>query len=202
MTKRTQRSLIQAITSKYIWKNICGIEIFQFNFKPTLFKEVTTGNKWPTQKAEKYTRELDFIQNYVNYLVYTCGCTDSNVRIIYQVKRFFKQINLFKWYFSGPVNLEEKSWPVWKSQPPAWVLLGKPTLISINNFAISLHYKKRKVGLALRETWLALEGYPFLIVGSSSEQGLLGWNNHCLLIKYVSLMLSDNIITLIRGNTK
>ena len=116
-TKRTQRSLIQAITSKYIWKNICRIEIFKFNFKPTLFKEVTTGNKWPTQKAEKYTRELDFIQNYVNYLVYTCGCTDSNVRIIYQVKSFFKQVNLFKWYFSGPVNLEEKSWPVVEGSP-------------------------------------------------------------------------------------
>ena len=201
MTKRTQRSLIQAITSTYIWKNICRIEIFKFNFKPTLFKEVTTGNKWPTQKAEKYTRELDFIQNYVNYIVYTCGCTDSNVRIIYQVKRFFKQINLFKWYFSGPVNLEKKSWPVWKGHPPAWALLGKPTLISINNFA-KFYIKKRKVGLALRETWLALEGYPFLIVGSNSEQGLLGWNNHCLLISYVSLMLSDNIITLIRGNTK
>ena len=138
-TRRRKRSLIQAITSTYIWKNICRIEIFKFNFKPTLFKEVTTGNKWPTQKAVKYTRELDFIQNYVNYFVYTCGCTDSNVRIIYQVNRFFKQINLFKWYFSGPVNLEEKSWPVWKGHLPAWALLGKPTLISINNFAKSLH---------------------------------------------------------------
>ena len=61
MTKRTQRSLIQAITSTYIWKNICTIEIFKFNFKPTLFKEVTRGNKWTTQKAEKYIRQLDFI---------------------------------------------------------------------------------------------------------------------------------------------
>ena len=45
-------------------KNVCRIEIFQFNFKPTLFKEVTRGNKWRTPKAEKYIRQLDFIQNY------------------------------------------------------------------------------------------------------------------------------------------
>ena len=64
MTKRAQRSLIQAITSTYIWKNICTIEIFKFNFKPTLFKEGTRGNKWPTPKAEKYIPQLDFIQNY------------------------------------------------------------------------------------------------------------------------------------------
>ena len=45
-------------------KNVCRIEIFKFNFKPTLFKEVTRGNKWRTPKAEKYIRQLDFIQNY------------------------------------------------------------------------------------------------------------------------------------------
>ena len=186
MTTRTQRSLIQAITSTHIWKNICRIEIFKFNFKPTPFKEVTRGNKWPTPKAEKYIRQLDFIQNYVNYNVYPPGCTDSNVTIIYHVKRFFQKVNLFKCYFSGSVNLEKKSWPVWKSQPPAWVLLGKPTLISIKNLAKSLQSETESwLALARRETWLALAG-----------------NNHCLLISYVSLMLSDNIITLIRGNTK
>ena len=31
---------------QYVYmKNICRIEICKFNFKPTLFKEVTTGNK-------------------------------------------------------------------------------------------------------------------------------------------------------------
>ena len=38
--------------------------MFKFNFKPTLFKEVTRGNKWPTPKAEKYIPQVDFIQNY------------------------------------------------------------------------------------------------------------------------------------------
>ena len=202
MTKRTQRSLIQAITSTYIWKNIWGLKSLNSTLNQLYLKKAPEEISDQHQKQRNIYHNLILFKTIFNYNVHPRGCTDSNVRIIYQVNRFFKQINLFKWYFSGPVNLEEKSWPVWKGHPPAWALLGKPTLISINNFAISLHYKKRKVGLALRETWLALEGYPFLIVGSSSEQGLLGWNNHCLLIKYVSLMLSDNIITLIRGNTK
>ena len=151
MTKRTQRSLIQAITSTYIWKNICRIEIFKFNFKPTLFKEVTRGNKWPTPKAEKCNDNLTLFKkkNYVNYNVHPRGCTDSNVRIIYQVKRFFKQINLIKWYLSGPVDLEKKKKVdlcgrvnrlpefSWASQP--WFPLKT---------CPQIYVKKRKVSLA------------------------------------------------------
>ena len=111
-------------------------------------------------------------------------------------------INLIKWYFSGPVNLEKKK----------VYLCGTVTRLPEFSWASQLWFpfktwpkvyiKKWKVGLARRETWLALPGYPFLIVGTNSEQGFLGWNYHCLSIIYVSLMLSDNIITSIRGKTK
>ena len=107
---------------------------------------------------------------------------------------FFK-VNLIKWYFSGPVNLGKKKVDLcgrvnrlpefsWASQ--LWFPLKTWPQVYI---------KKRKIGLAWRETWLALLCYPFLIVGSNSEQGFLGWNHHCLLISYVLLTLSDNIIT-------
>ena len=36
--------------------------MFKFNFKATLFKEVTRGNKWPTPKADKCIRQVDFIK--------------------------------------------------------------------------------------------------------------------------------------------
>ena len=94
------------------------------------------------QKQRNIHHNLTLFKTIFNYNVYPRGCTDINVRIIYQVKRFlFFKVNLIKWYFSGPVNVEKKkkSWPVWKSQPPAWILLGKPTLIAIKNLATSLY---------------------------------------------------------------
>ena len=62
--------------------------------------------------------------------------------------------------------------------------------------------EKQKVGSARRMTSLSLPGYPFLIVGSNTKQVFLGWNHHFLFISYASLMLSDNVIALIRVNTK
>ena len=79
--------------------------------------------------------------------------------------------------------------------------MSEKTFIFIPNLANSLD-EKEKVGSARKVTRPALQGYPFLIVGSNSKQGFLGWNHHCLFISYVSLMLSDKIIALIRGNTK
>ena len=55
------------------------------------------------QKQRNIYHNLTLFKTIFNYNVYPRGCTDSNVRIIYQVKRFF-----LKWYFSGPVNLEKK----------------------------------------------------------------------------------------------
>ena len=166
MTRRTQRSWIQAITSTYIWKSICRIEIFKSNFKPALFKEVTRGNKWPTPKAEKYIRQLDFIQNYVNYNVYTRGCPDSNVRIMLEwfikLNVFFLKVNLIKWYFLGLVNLEKKSTCV-EGSPACLSSPGQANFNFHSKLVLgqTAYIKKWKVGLARRETWLALPGYPF-----------------------------------------
>ena len=60
------------------------------------------------QKQRNIYHNLTLFKTIFNYNVHRRGCTDSNVRIIYQVKRFFKQINLIKWYLLGPVNLEKK----------------------------------------------------------------------------------------------
>ena len=60
------------------------------------------------KKQRNIYHNLTLFKTIFNYNIYPRGCTDSNVRIIYQVKRFFKKVNLFKRYFSGPVNLEKK----------------------------------------------------------------------------------------------
>ena len=51
-------------------KYICSMEIFNFNFKPTLLNEVTGRNKWQKNRGKtalkshyQYIRQLDFIQN-------------------------------------------------------------------------------------------------------------------------------------------
>ena len=53
-------------------KNICSMEIFNFNFKPTLFKELRdeindNKNRGNTvlKSHYKYIRQLDFIQNNI-----------------------------------------------------------------------------------------------------------------------------------------
>ena len=60
------------------------------------------------QKQKNIYHKLTLFKTIFNYNVHPRGCTDSNVRIIYQVKRFFFNVNLIKWYYSGPVNLEKK----------------------------------------------------------------------------------------------
>ena len=156
------------------------------------------------QKQKNIYHNLTLFKTIFNFNVYPRGCTDSNVRIIYQVKRFFFYVTLIKWYFSGPVNLEKKR----KKVDLCGRVNGLPEFSWASQLWFPLktwpqvYIKKRKVGLAWRETWLALLCYPFWIVESNSVQGFLGWNHHSLLISYVLLTLSDNIITLIRGNTK
>jgi len=66
--------------------------------------------------------------------------------------------------------------PLWNGHSPAWGLLSEKTFIFIPNFVNSLD-DKEKVGSPRKETWPALPGYPFLIVGSNSKQGFLGWNH-------------------------
>ena len=69
----------------------------------------STLNQLCLKKApEGISDNLTLFKTIFNYNVHRRGCTDSYVRIIYQVKRFFKQINLIKWYLSGPVDLEKK----------------------------------------------------------------------------------------------
>ena len=63
-----------------------------------------------------------------------------------------------------------------------------------------VYIEKEKVGKARIVACLAR--LPFFIVESNYKQGFLGWNHHCVLLSYVSVMLSDIIIALMRGNTK
>ena len=77
---------------------------------------------------------------------------------------------------------------MWNGHPPTWALLRQKTFIFRQNLANSLN-EKEKVGSARKVTWLALPGYPFLIAGSISKQVFLGWNYHCVLLSYVSVML-------------
>ena len=123
-------------------KIFAGLKSLNLTLNQLYLKKLLEETNDQHQKQRNIYHNLTLFKTIFNYSVYPRGCTDINVRIIYQVKRFlFFKVNLIKWYFSGPVNLEKKKkgWPVWKSQPPAWVLLGKPTLISIKNLATSLH---------------------------------------------------------------
>ena len=73
------------------------MEIFKFSTKPTLFKEVTRGNKWPTKVEE--IQLLSNINIYDNLTLFKTimqclprGCTDSNVSIIYQPFKKIKSV--------------------------------------------------------------------------------------------------------------
>ena len=77
--ERRKEAWFRLLLVRIYTKNICRIEIFKFNFKPTLFEEVTRGNKWQTPKGEKtqiykhyqYIRQLDLYKVSVYYAIVT-----------------------------------------------------------------------------------------------------------------------------------
>ena len=91
-------------------KIFAGLKSLNLTLNQLYLKKAPEETNDQHQKQRSVTTTWLYLKkkNYVNYNVHPRGCTDSNVRIIYQVKRFFFNVNLIKWYFSGPVNLEKK----------------------------------------------------------------------------------------------
>ena len=90
-------------------KIFAGLKSLNLTLNQLYLKKLPAETNDQHQKQRSVYDNLTLLKkNYVNYNVYPRGCTDSNVRIIYQVKQFFLKVNLFKWYFSGPVHLEKK----------------------------------------------------------------------------------------------
>ena len=62
----------------YMKKMCAGLKSLNLTLNQLSLKKLPEEKKWRTPKAEKYIKQLDFIQTIFNYNVYTRGCTDIN----------------------------------------------------------------------------------------------------------------------------
>ena len=84
-------------------KIFAGLKSLNLTLNQLYLKKLPAETNDQHQKQRSVYDNLTLLKkNYVNYNVYSRGCTDSNFRIIYQVKHFFLKSKSLQVIFLRP----------------------------------------------------------------------------------------------------